>query len=386
MRAVGIICEYNPFHNGHLYHLNKVKEMFPKDVIILVLSGSFLERGETSIINKWDKTKIALAYGIDLVVELPFPFASQSADLFAKGSVTLLDHLKVDNLVFGSESDDIEKLKLLADIQLNNKDYDNLVKKFAGEGISYPTALSKALFTITGKHIDTPNDILGISYVREIMRLKSKIKPISIKRTNNYHSLELDNDIVSASSIRNALKNKQEIEKCVPKITYKYLQSNLHFIDDYFPFLKYKIITNINNLSIYQTVDEGLENRIKKYIIKSNSLDELITHVKSKRYTYNKIRRMLTHILCNFTKDEALRMKEIEYIRILGFSKVGQAYLKQIKKDIKVPILNNYIKGNEMLDLELRTTAVYASILNEIDKTAMIESEYKNKPIQNKKA
>lgn len=382
MHAVGIICEYNPFHNGHLYHLNKVKELFPNSPIIVILGGNFLQRGEPSIINKWDKTKIALHYGADLVIELPYPFASQSADLFAKGSIQLLNYLKVDNLVFGSELNNLEELKLIADIQLTNPTYNELVKEYIAEGINYPTALSKALGAITGKIIDTPNDILGISYIREIKALKSKIKPISIQRTNDYHSLELDNDIVSATSIRNALKNKQEIIKYVPEETLKYLNSDLHFIDDYYPFLKYKILSDINNLSKYQTVDEGIENRIKKYIIQSNSLNELIMNIKTKRYTYNKIRRMLTHILCNFTKEEARKMKDIEYIRILGLSDLGQEYLKGIKKEITIPVLTNYIKDNAMLDLELRVTSTYAAILSEDKKIKMIESEYKNKPIR----
>lgn len=382
MHAVGIICEYNPFHNGHLYHLNKVKEMFPNQPIIVILGGNFLQRGEPSIINKWDKTKIALHYGADLVIELPYPFASQSADLFAKGSIQLLNHLHVNDLVFGSESNKIDNLKMMADIQLNNPSYQKLVKEYITKGVNYPTALSKALGDITGKVIDTPNDILGISYIREIMALKSKINPHTIQRTNDYHSLELDNDIVSATSIRNALKNKQVITKYVPKETYQSLQSNLHFIDDYYPFLKYKILSDLNNLIKYQTVDEGIENRIKKYIIKSNSLDQLIMNIKTKRYTYNKIRRMLTHIMCNFTKEEASKMKEIEYIRVLGLSDLGQTYLKSIKKEISIPILTNYIKDNAMLDLELRVTSIYASILKEQDKTKMIEGEYKNKPIR----
>lgn len=382
MKSVGIICEYNPFHNGHLYHLNEVKKLCPDHVIILIMSGNFLQRGETSIINKWDKTQIALDFGIDLVVELPFAFASQSADIFARGSIALLNYLKVDKLVFGSELDDITILNQLADIQVNNKDYNQIVKNYINEGINYPTALSKALYDLMGHKINTPNDILGISYIREIKKLNSGIVPFCIKRTNNYHSLELDSNIVSASSIRKALKESKNIEEYVPAIAYTYLQNNLHFIDDYFPFLKYKILTELNNLNIYQTVDEGIENRIKKYILPSNNLDELIMHIKTKRYTYNRLRRMFTHIMCNFTKEEASRYQHIEYIRILGFSGLGRSYLNKIKKDIEVPIVTTYSKlDNNMLALEFRTTCVYSAILKEKDKINFIESEYKNKPL-----
>ena len=159
MKSVGIICEYNPFHNGHLYHLDKVKELYPDHAIILIMSGNFTERGDVSIINKWDKTSIALKYGVDLVIELPYVFASESADKFAYASIRLLDLLGVDALVFGSESNNVDLLYTLADTQLNNKKYDKLVKEYIDEGINYPTALSKALFDITGKKIDKPNDI-----------------------------------------------------------------------------------------------------------------------------------------------------------------------------------------------------------------------------------
>ena len=382
MKSVGIICEYNPFHNGHLYHLNKVKELCKDHVIILVMSSSFLERGESSIINKWDKTDIALFYGVDIVVELPYPFSSQSADLFAKGSIALLNELKVDKIVFGSELGDVDTLSKLADTQLNNPNYDDLVKEYLNSGNNYPTALASALHKLTGLRVNLPNDILGISYIREIKRIKSSIIPMVIKRTNDYNSLELNDDIVSATSIRKAIADKKDVLKYVPSKTYEYLQGNLHFIDDYFPYLKYKILTEINNLDIYQTVDEGIENRIKKYILSATSLDDLITKVKTKRYTYNKLRRMFTHIMCNFTKEEASKMKDIAYIRVLGFSKLGQKYLKEIKKDVSIPLITNYSKlSNEMLELEFRVTCVYASILKEKDKINLIESEFKNKPL-----
>jgi predicted nucleotidyltransferase len=382
MKAVGIICEYNPFHNGHLYHLNKVKEMFPDYAVVLVLGGNFLQRGEPSIINKWDKTKLALSFGVDLVVELPYPFATQSADIFSKGSVTILNHLQVEYLVFGSESNDVDKLIKMAKTQINNPEYDLLVKDYLDKGTNYPTALAKALKDILKEEVSTPNDILGITYIRELLILNSSIKPLTIKRTNDYHSLELDNDIVSASSIRKALQNKQEIISYVPELTYNYLQNNLHFIDDYFPLLKYKILTDINNLSIYQTVDEGIENRIKKEIFNAVSTDDLIHRIKTKRYTYSKIRRMLTHIMCNFTKEDAKRLTNITFIRTLGFSNKGKEYLNSIRKTTDIKIITNFEKNNDYLNLELKTTSVYASILNEVDKNNLIIQEYKNKPIK----
>ena len=381
MKSVGIICEYNPFHNGHLYHLNKVKEMFPNYTIILVMSGNFTERGDMSIINKWDKTDIALHYGVDLVIELPFVFASQSADIFAKGSIQILNSLNVDYLVFGSESNDINKLTEMAKIQLNDKNYNSLVKDYMSEGINYPTALSKALYDLTGKKIIKPNDILGVTYIREILKLNSKIKPITIKRNDNYNCTELEDFMSSATSIRYALKNNSDVSKQVPEYVLPFL-NELHFIDNYFGILKYNILNNIDSLDKFQTVDEGIENRIKKYIINSKNLDELILKIKTKRYTYNKLNRMFTHILCNFTKEEANYFKNIEYIRVLGFSNNGRLYLNNIKKIIDIPIITNFSSlKSKMLDIEFRTTCVYACLLDEKEKINLIESEYKNSPI-----
>ena len=382
MKSVGIICEYNPFHNGHLYHLTKVKEMFPNHNIILVMSGNFTERGDMSIINKWDKTDIALHYGVDLVIELPFVFASQSADIFARGSIQILNHLNVEYLVFGSESNDLNKLIEMAQIQLEDKKYNSLVKSYMNEGVNYPTALSKALYDLTGKKIIKPNDILGVTYIREILRLNSKIKPITIKRNDNYNCTELEEFMSSATSIRYALKNNSDVSKQVPEYVLPFLEKNLYFIDNYFGVLKYNILNNLDNLDNFQTVDEGIDNRIKKYIITSRNLDELILKIKTKRYTYNKINRMFTHILCNFTKEEANEFEDIEYIRVLGFNNKGRLYLNSIKKDIKIPIITNFSSiKNKMLDIEFRTTCVYASLLDEKEKIKLIESEYKNSPI-----
>ena len=382
MKKVGIIAEYNPFHNGHLHHLEEVKKMFPDSYIVLVMSGNFTQRGDVSIINKWDKTDIALYYGVDLVVELPFVFATQGADIFARASIEILDKLDVDYLVFGSESNDIKKLTTLAEVQTNNKKYDGLVKEYLSEGVNYPTALSKALTDITGFKMDKPNDILGITYIREIILQKSKIKPFTIKRNNDYNAKELEDFYSSATSIRYALKNDSDVSNVVPEYTLRFLNKELMFIDKYFNLLKYNIMIN-NNLDLIQTVDEGIHNRIKKYIVNSKSLDELILKVKTKRYTYNKLNRMFTHILCNFTKEEASNFSNIEYIRVLGFNNNGRLIIKDIKDDIDVPIITNFsdIKS-DMLDIEFRATCCYAAILNESDKIKMIESEYKNYPIQ----
>lgn len=377
MKSVGIICEYNPFHNGHLYHLTEIKKMFPEHLIILVMSSSFTERGEISIINKWDKTKISLEAGIDIVLELPFPFATQSADIFAKGAVQILEYMNCEYLVFGSESNNIETLNNLANIQLNNKEYDKLVSKYLNEGINYPTALSKALNKLSKINIKEPNDLLGLSYVKEIQKNKFNIKPITIKRTNGYHDLNTNSNIVSASAIRNLLDNNKDISDFIPSYVLPYI-NHLNIKDKLFTLLKYKIISD-HDLGKYQTVDEGIENRILKYIHTSNSLEELINNIKTKRYTYNKISRMLIHILCSFTKEDAKKMNEISYIRVLGFNKSGQQYLNKIKKELKIPLITN-CKGieNDMLNLEHRVSNIYNMLTNNIHKDNLEKPIIKN--------
>ena len=373
MKAIGLIAEYNPFHNGHLYHIKKIKEKYKDYTLILVMTGNFTERGDVSIIDKWKRKDIALKYGIDLVIELPFPFSTQSADFFAYGSVTLLEKLKVEKVIFGSESNNIEDLELIAKTQIENKLFDNLVSLYSKNGYNYPTALSKAIEDLTNKKIDAPNDLLGISYIKTILKNNYNIKYETIQRTNDYHEKESSEEIASATTIRNNIKNNIDIKNQVPELTYKNL-NNLHFIEDYFNLIKYKLITE-NDLSIYQTVDEGIDKLLKKEIVNCNSYDELINKIKSKRYTYNKISRMLLHILCNFTKEKANSFRKIKYIRILGFNNKGKEYLNKIKKDIDIPIISKINREKDkMLEYELETTLIYDLPYNE----NLIKREYRN--------
>lgn len=374
MKIIGIIAEYNPFHNGHLYQINKIKEKYPESILIGVVSSSFTQRGDISILNKWDKAKLSLANGLDLVIELPFVYATQSSDIFAKGSLDILNKLKIDTLVFGTESDNINKLKELADIQINNKKYDKLVKKYLNNGLNYPTALNKALIELSGNKVDTPNDLLALSYIKEIKRNNYNIEVINIKRTISYHGEEINNNITSASNIRKLYLEEKNISKLIP-----YNKDMLYKINmnEYFNYLKYKIVTEETNLNKYQTVDEGIENRIIKEINNSKSYEELIQNTKTKRYTYNKISRMFLHILTSFTKEEASNIK-IDYIRLLGFTTNGKKYLNKIKKDIEVPIITRYKKDiSRVLDIELRTTKVYDMVTNNNE----VDKEYKNNPI-----
>lgn len=375
MESIGIIAEYNPFHNGHLYHIKKIKEKYPDSTIILVMSGNFTERGDVALIDKWKRTEIALLSGIDLVIELPFPFATQSADYFSYGAITLLEKLKVKKVVFGSESDDIETLNLIAKTQLDNEDFDKLVKVYSKLGKNYPTAISLAIKDLTNKEITTPNDLLGVSYIKTILKYNYKIIPETIKRTNDYHNEIIAEEISSATAIRKALKEEKNIKDQVPEYTYSYL-CDFHFMDDYYQILKYKIITE-KDLSIYTSVEEGLDKLLKKEIIKATSYDDLIKHIKSKRYTYNKLQRMLLHILCNFTKKEKQEFNEITYIRLLGLNNKGQKYLNNIKKDLDIPLISKINKEKDpMLSFEIETSKIYALTLAENKQEDLIKQEY----------
>ena len=370
---IGIICEYNPFHNGHLYHLKKIKEMYKDSTIILVMSGNFTERGDLSIIDKWDKTEISLKYGVDIVIELPFIYASASADIFAYGAIKILSEMKVDVLVFGSELGNIDILNRLANIQVDNQNYDDLVKDYIKKGINYPRACGLALYDITGSNINTPNDILGLCYIKEILKQKANIKPICIKRTNDYNDTNLNGKITSARSIRVALKDNKDIKEFIPDIVYKYI--NTRYLDDYYSFIKYRILTtDINNIV---GMNNELNIRINKYIYKCDNLEELINNIKSKNYSYNRIKRLMVHILVNFTLDDMNNFKD--YIRILGFNNKGQIYLNKIKKDIKLPTITNYSNSKGLLDLDKKVNSVlYLNLpLNKQNKA--IKSEHQKK-------
>lgn len=375
MKIIGIIAEYNPFHLGHLYQINKIKEMYPESIIIAIISTHFTERGDISILNKWDKTKICLDYNIDLVVELPTLYATQSSDIFASSALKILNHFKIDTLIFGSETDNIDTLYQLADTQLNNKEYNELVQVYLNEGVNYPTAMSKALHKLTNVTIDKPNDLLGLSYVKEIIKNNYKITPISIKRSNDYHGENIESNIISANLIRKLLQENHDITPYIPNNIQKHLYKNIS-INNAFGLLKYKIVNETDNLDKYLTVDEGIENRIIKYINKSNNWQELVMNIKTKRYIYNKINRMLLHILLDIKKED--NNQDI-YLRILGFNQVGRTYLNKIKKDIAMPIYMGYKKNvSKPFDIELKCTSIYSLIVND---NTLIEKEYHNKPI-----
>lgn len=374
MNIIGLIAEYNPFHNGHQYQINKIKEKYPDSILIAVISSSYTQRGDISVLNKWEKTSIALDNQVDLVIELPFVYATQSSDIFARGAIEILNKLKVNKIIFGTERDTLEELILLADTQIKSKEYNKLVKKYQNEGLNYATSTNKALEDLTNIKVSTPNDLLALSYIREIKQKNYNIEYENIKRTIPYHSGQIEENIASASAIRKQYQEGKKISNLIPYSPNKLYKISMSM---YYPILKYKILSEDKNLKKYQTVEEGIENRIIKYISESNTYEELINNIKTKRYTYNRISRMLLHILTNFTKEEAKNIK-VDYIRLLGFNERGKNYLNKIKKTLDLPIVIGYKKNiSKILDIELRITKIYSLVAS----PSLVKEEYRNKPI-----
>ena len=361
MDVIGIIAEYNPFHNGHIYHIKTIKEMYPNSIIVLVLNGYFLERGEISILSKENKIKLALENCVNIVLELPFLYGTQSADTFANESIKLLNKLHVNKIVFGSECNDVNMLSAIAKKQLEPEFCEKL-KYYLDKGVNYPTALAKAIDT---NFIYNPNDLLGISYIKAILQNNYDIMPITIKRTSNYHDITSNNDIISASNVRSKLSKNEDISKYLPMdVLDKFIRIDNNI---FFKLLKNKILTD-NSLNEYLDVDEGIEYRLKKYINTSSNIDEYMEKIKTKRYTYNKLNRMFIHILVGLKKSD--NIENMDYLRILGFDKIGKKYLNKIK------IKQNF-KNTSIYDLELKASLVYDLINN----TSTYFYEIKNKPV-----
>ena len=317
MQIIGIVTEYNPFHNGHLYQIKKIKEMYPDSVIIVAMSGNYTMRGEISVLDKWNKTNIAINNGIDIVLEIPFIYSNQSSDIFSYAALKMLNEFKIEKLVFGSETNNIDLLSLASSVQIDNKKFDSLVKDYMSKGYNYPSSIGKSIYELTGIKIKESNDILGVSYIKEILKNKYNIKPISIKRVD-YEKL--------------------------------------------FNLIKCKVISEKNSLNKYHLIDEGIENRIYEGVIKCDNYDDLVKYISNKRVTINKVNRILINIFVGLTKEEASN-KELSYIKILGLSKNGKKYYSKIKKDINIKICNKFEK--DIMNTELKASYLYSIITND---------------------
>ena len=350
-KVLGIIAEYNPFHNGHLYHLQRSLQSTGSTYSVAVISGNFTQRGSTSLIDKWAKAEIALKNGIDLVIELPLLYAISSAENFAEGAIKILDSLKVvDYISFGSESGDISTLNTIADVLYKEpKDYKNILAHELNKGLSFPKARENALLMYLNdirkytNVLSSPNNILGIEYLKALKKFKSNITPITLERYDaGYNDTTFTGNIASSTAIRNVIKNNglDILRDLVPDNTFSILLDNIrigHLVSDLSVFEKEIIYTlrkmQIEEIANLPDVTEGLEFAIKKAANSCNSVIEFLNIVKSKRYTNTRIQRILLYALLGITKkDMLLSKKVIPYIRILGFNNKGKYLISEISK------------------------------------------------------
>lgn len=327
MKITGIIAEYNPFHNGHKYQLEKAKEV--SDAVVVIMSASFVQRGEVAITDKWTRAKAALMGGADLVLELPVIYSLNTAQKFAYGAVKILNRTGViDSLCFGSECGDIDKLKNAAKLLFKEPpEISEKIKEHISEGMSFPSARAKAFSDVLDDDIlSSPNNILAVEYIKALYELKSNIEPFTIKRYGaGYNDKEVYKNIASATAIREMVIKGGDIKKYTPNPDF----------DVYFPFLLDSAV--IANLRIMGTqkiaqindVNEGLENRIKEAAMHTTSVEELCNMVKTKRYPMSKIKRIVYSSLLGITKEVAQITPD--YIRVLGMNDTGKEILRDIK-------------------------------------------------------
>ncbi|MBS9337822.1 nucleotidyltransferase [Fructobacillus parabroussonetiae] len=360
MKAVGIIAEYNPFHNGHAYHLQEAKRVTGADVAVVVMSGNFVQRGEPAILDKWERTKLALHNGADLMVELPVFSAVQPGHLFAEGAVQILAALGVDELVFGSEHPEIDFLDLAKQAEAI-QGQDGKVDRTQ----TYAAAYASELEAQTGFKLEDPNDILAFSYAKAVLKLgvSMTLRPIPRKQAA-YHdqTIDADQEIASASSIRLALhKGKwDKVERVVPKDTLQALKekpNTLAFEGIFIQLLRYRLLTDtVGQLGQVYQMAEGLEHRLVGVATAKEapqSYQSFIKAVKSKRYTFARMQRTMLYTLLNIKVDQMQAAMADSYIRLLGFTYQGQAYLSEVKRRARLPIISRVDQGLAKANLRL---------------------------------
>ncbi|MEJ9230720.1 nucleotidyltransferase [Peribacillus butanolivorans] len=397
MKACGLVVEYNPFHNGHVLHARESRENTGADVVVAVMSGPFLQRGEPAIVSKWARAEMALRGGIDLVIELPYAFATQKAEIFAKGSISLLEYLGCDSFCFGSEDGRIEPFitahKILSD---NSVAFDAAIKSAMDAGNSYPTSASLAFQSIIQNDdvldLTKPNNILGKEYVSVALKNSFSIQPYTIQRVAaGYHETQLSSEsIASATGIRKAIMDqKQELEPVagyIPQSTriglenYLSTYRTLHDWEMYWPMLKYRILSSsLMELAEIYEIEEGIEHRFKEMAKQATTFSDFMAAMKTKRYTWTRLQRMCVHIFTHTLKGKMIHNDLPSYIRLLGMNARGQEYLRTVKKDLPVPLISKlsaYQKHG--IETDLRAAQVYALGLPEPYQASLMKREYES--------
>lgn len=402
METVGIVTEYNPFHNGHLYHLNKAKEKTGCKYVVSVMSGNFVQRGEPAILDKWTRAKMAIDNGVDLVFEIPSIYSCQSAEFYAEGSIKLLDGLGfIDSLCFGSECGSIHPLNTISNLLIKEPPaFKDSLKYYLNKGLPFPKARSHALTKYLSKYnleydidsiLSNPNNILGIEYLKTLNSIKSNIRPFTIKRIGaHYNSTELDKNISSATAIRKEILHSydlQNISGFIPNNCYLYIKdflkkyNNVNSLENYTKIILYLLSTRHNQfLSEIMDIDEGLDNRIIKYLKNYSSIIDFLDNIKTKRYTFTRLQRILIHLLLGIDQYtfKELHKKGPQYLRLLGASKNGLYLLSKNKNSCKLPIITKFadykkhssLHLEKMISFDIEATNVYFLGLN--------SNQYKN--------
>ncbi|MEA3543734.1 MAG: nucleotidyltransferase [Thermodesulfobacteriota bacterium] len=419
MRTVGLITEYNPFHNGHLHHLQESLRVTGADVSVAVMSGHFLQRGEPALIDKWARAEMALAAGVDLVVELPLPWAASSAPDFARGAVQALDALGVGSLCFGSESGDVAPLQYCADVLHNHAaTITRETSKLLRRGINYPQARLQILAELLPSEIDPavlaePNNILGIEYIKALSQSKRTIQPATIHRIGaGYHDTKIGlNGIASATGIRKKLAEGEPVDSLMPLAVAQILErimavGNNFSADNYFRLLLAQVFRNSAGLVNCWLIENGIENRLLSVAEKSLSLEELLVGLKSRQLTRTRIQRLLISILLEMDKNivRQLFSAEPHYLHLLAVSEKGRQFLASSRKQRKIPLIQNfsrvyatlkryygaesteYYLASQQLKLELRATKIYTLLMHNYsgdNRNRDFYEEVKNRELKN---
>ncbi len=372
MKVVGLITEYNPFHNGHLYHIQEAKRITGAEVAIVVMSGNFVQRGTPAFIDKYSRTQMALSCGADIVLELPVCYATGSAEFFALGAVSILDKLGiVDFLCFGSECGDITSITSIAKILMNEpKEYKEILTSLIKKGKTYPAARMEAIKLyapyIEDSLLTSPNNILGIEYSKALLKLNSSIQAITMKRKDAaYHEVELTESksfaISSATAIRKSLRGKQylsDIKPHVPESVYSILQSEFGkkypiYEEDYTLLLNYKLMQeSAMSLTAYTDVTSDMANRISRIDSSGLSFLQLAAVIKTRQWTLTRVNRVLIHILLNLYKENFEQFNQsgyTQYARILGIKKASSHFIRQIIKNERIPVITKLADADTVL-------------------------------------
>ncbi|MFC4354354.1 nucleotidyltransferase [Chryseomicrobium palamuruense] len=401
MKATGLVVEHNPFHNGHFYHAQQARNATGADVVIAVMSGNFLQRGEPALVDKWTRAKMSLQAGVDLVVELPYRYATASAKEFASASIFLLNALKADSFVFGSEHGDIGAFHQTVQlIRSNEHVYQQAIREAVHSGSSYPQALQHAFVTlqtlVPGQDVvdlSKPNNILGYHYTEACYTYSLPITPQTIQRIGaGYHDeITPTQSIASATGIRKALFETQELHTAasfMPETTLNELDSwftsyrQFASWSQFWPTLRFAILSKTSQqLAAIAEVTEGIEHALLKHAASSSSYDEFMRKLKSKRYTWTRLQRMLTHIYTGFLETERTD-KLPDAIRLIGMSNKGQLYLNSVKKDLELPLVSRLASSkSSFIAQDIRASNVYYLGFESEKLHQLVGHEYKKLPL-----